>query len=341
MRILIIGSGAIGTFIGGILAGSGQDVVFYDLPSVVERLKTQEIIVEGIGKTIKIPNPNAVSEIKDDDNFDLAIVSVKSYSTKAAIQGIPEVVPQHVLTFQNGVENEIILSERFGRQKVISGAITYPVAYPAPGHVRIENLKGGLGFAPMTPSGNLGEIPSLFEKAGLETAEYCDYRSLKWSKLMLNIVCNATCAILGMSPMEIFSDRRLVWIERESIIELLRVMDKKKIRLVDLPGYPVKMMKTAYSLLPPSVLKLMLRNKIGKSRGGKKPSLMIEMEQGSKKTEVEMYNGAIARAAEAMGINAPVNKLLWKTLDGITAGKIKKEQFTSNPDELYRLARQR
>lgn len=341
MRILIIGSGAIGTFIGGILAGSGQDVVFYDLPSVVERIKAQGIIVEGTGKTIKIENPRAISVIKENDRFDLAIVSVKSYSTKMAIEGIPEAVPQNVLTFQNGVENEIILSEKFGRQKVISGAITYPVAYPEPGHVRIENLRGGLGFAPMTPSGNLGEIPSFFEKAGLVTAEYCDYRSLKWSKLMLNIVCNATCAILGMTPAEVFSHRRLVWIERESIMELLRVMDRKKIKPVDLPGYPVKMMKTAYSLLPPSVLKLLLRNKIGKSRGDKKPSLMLEMEHGSKKTEVEMYNGAIAKAAKALGMSAPVNNLLWKTLDGITTGEIEKEHFIANPDELYRLARGR
>lgn len=341
MRILIIGSGAIGTFIGGVLAGSGQDVVFYDLPLVVERIKTQGITVEGIGETIKIENPAAISEVGEDESFDLAVVCVKSYSTGAAVRSIPENVPLRVLTFQNGVENEIVLSEKFGRQKIISGAITYPVSYPVPGHVRIENLKGGLCFAPMTPSGDPEEISALFKKAGLVTSEYSDYRSMKWSKLMLNIVCNASCAILGMTPAEVFSHRRLVWIERESVLELLRVMDRKKIKAVDLPGYPVKMMKTAYSLLPPSVLKLLLRKKIGKSRGDKKPSLMIEMEQGSRKTEVEMYNGAVVKAAEALGMSAPVNKLLWKTLNGITTGEIDREHFSRNPDGLYRLARGR
>ena len=335
MRILIIGSGAIGTFIGGALIRAKQDVVFFDLPNVVERITTQGLKVEGIGEDIIVENPRAISRFEKDDHYDLAVVSVKSYSTAAAISGIPDNLPQKVLSFQNGIENEDILAAKFGKQKIIAGTITYPVAYPEPGQVKIENQKGGLGFAPMDPALNIDEIPGIFEKTGLNVAVYDDYRSMKWSKLMLNIVCNASCAILGMTPGEVFSDRRLVWIERESILELLRVMKKKNIKPVDLPGYPVQLMKTAYTFLPASILKLILYKKIEKSRGKKKPSLLIEVERGSKLTEVGMYNGAIVRAAEKIGLKAPVNKVLTDTLDGITSGDLQWEDFREKPKKLY------
>jgi len=336
MKIIIIGTGAIGTFIGGVLAHSGQEVIFYDLPQVVERIVSKGLKVDGIGENIRIEKPLAISKVKDSDKYDLAIVSVKSYSTRAAVNGIPRSVPDRILTFQNGVENEDILADKFGEKKIISGTITYPVAYPEPGYVRIENQKGGLGFAPLDPAVELGEIPEIFGNAGLNVALYDDYRGMKWSKLMLNIVCNATCAILGMTPGEVFSDRRLVWIERESILELLRVMKRNNINPVDLPGYPVKLMKGAYSLLPPSLLKLLLHKKIEKSRGDKKPSLLIEVEHGSKLTEVGMYNGAIARAAESAGLKAPVNRILSDTLDRITSGEVDWEEFKGKPEALYR-----
>jgi len=339
VKILIIGSGAIGSFIGGVLGHSGREVVFYDLPDVIERIKSTGVIVDGLGERMRIESPTAVSRIDKDDMFDLAVVSVKSYSTGAAVKDIPENAVKKVLTFQNGVENEEILAEKFGKYKIIAGTITYPVAVLGPGHIKIENLKGGLGFAPMDPTVDMEGIPEMFETSGLDTAIYEDYRGMKWSKLMLNIVCNATCAILGMTPGEIFSDRRLVWIERESILELLRVVRKKKIPLYDLPGYPVKMMKTVYSLLPPSLLKMLLRKRIAKSRGDKKPSLMIEMERGSKRTEVRMYNGAISRAAEKMGIKAPVNRILSETLDGITSGSIPAEEYKGKPGVLYKKVR--
>lgn len=339
MKVLIIGSGAIGTFIGGVLAKSGQDVTFLDLPEVVQRIKSQGITVEGIGEKIHIDNPSAIGNINDNLRFDLAVLSVKSYTTVPAIKNLPAKIADFIITFQNGIGNEDILAEKFGKQKVIAGSITYPVAVMGPGHIKIENQKGGLGIAPMDPTIDIGEIPSLFQKAGLNVENYDNYRSMKWSKLMLNIVCNATCAILGMTPGQIFSDRRLVGIERESIRELLKVMKKKKIPVVDLPGYSVKLMKNVYSLLPPSLLKLVLKNRIKKSRGDKKPSLLIEVEKGSKITEVDVYNGAIYESARKIGIPAPINSALTEILDKITSGEVDWNEFKENPDRLIEACR--
>jgi len=339
MKILIIGSGAIGTFIGGVLAKSGKDVTFLDLPEVVERIKSRGVTVEGIGEKIYIHDPQAINSVGNNTRFDLAVLSVKSYTTIPAIKNLPVDIADFIISFQNGIGNEEILAEKFGKQKIIAGSITYPVAVLGPGHIKIENRKGGLGIAPMDPTIDIGEIPDIFQNAGLNMVTCDDYRSLKWSKLMLNIVCNATCAILGMTPGQIFSDRKLVSIERDSVRELLRVMKRKKIPVMDLPGYPVKLMKNVYSLLPPSLLKLVLKDRIKKSRGDKKPSLLIEVEKGSGKTEVNVYNGAIYESAEKMGIPAPVNQALTRVLDEITSGETKWSEYREKPEKLIEVCK--
>ncbi|MCE1245124.1 MAG: 2-dehydropantoate 2-reductase [Firmicutes bacterium] len=350
MRIIIIGSGAIGSFVGGMLGSTGQDVYFYDIPGVAEKLRLGGIKVEGIGSGVFIENPQAISsldELGEDFSmtaagsfFDLAVISVKSFSTKSIIDVLPDNLADYVLSFQNGIGNEEILAEKFGRHRIIAGSITYPVAFPQLGYVRIENTKGGLSICPIAMATEASGIAEIFRKAGLNIIICRDAAGMKWSKLMLNIVCNASCAILGMTPDEIFKDRQLVWIERNMILELLDVMKAKKIRATDLPGYPVNAMKTAYRIMPPSLLKIFLGKAIGKSRGKKKPSLMIEIEKGTTTTEVGYYNGAIARAGEKAGIPTPVNRLLTDILDGIASGKIPSEKFAKNPSLLYQICRQ-
>jgi ketopantoate reductase len=119
------------------------------------------------------------------------------------------------------------------------------------------------------------------------------------------------------------------------ILELLRVMKAKKIKTIDLPGYPVNAMKTAYTILPPSILKIFLGKAIGKSRGNKKPSLMIEIEKGNTITEVSYYNGAISKAGGEIGVKTPVNSVLTDLLKKIASGEIPQEDYRKKPEILY------
>lgn len=332
MKIIIVGAGAIGSFMGGILTRADQQVTFFDLPSVVERIKKGQIRVEGLGEEIVLKNAKAVSEIEEGERFDLCIIAVKSYSTRAAIENLPEDFSEFVLTFQNGIGNEQILAEKFGKNRVIAGSITYPVSYPDPGHVIIEKQSAGIGLSPVNPSVEIDHLTSTFKAGGLNVIEVEDFRSLKWSKLLLNITCNASCAILGMTPGEIFSDTRLVNVEREQFLEALRVMDKHKIDIVDLPGYPVNRMATAYHLTPPFLLKMLLKKEIEKGRGNKKPSLLIDMEKQTGNTEVEFLNGAVYCKAYNSALPAPYNKILSETLVDIVKGWIPWEDFKGKPE---------
>ena len=43
-----------------------------------------------------------------------------------------------------------------------------------------------------------------------DAREYADYRALKWSKALLNMLGNATAAILDMTVEQVYADPRLV-----------------------------------------------------------------------------------------------------------------------------------
>ena len=59
---------------------------------------------------------------------------------------------------------------------------------------------------------------------------------MKWSKLLTNLVANASSAILAMTPDEIFSDPQLFKVEARQLKEALVVMGALGVPAVDLPA---------------------------------------------------------------------------------------------------------
>ena len=111
-----------------------------------------------------------------------------------------------VLCLQNGVENEAAIAEVLGSQKVIPGSVTSAIGREATGEIVLERLRG-VGIAAGHPlSGSLVEA---FNQAGLNARLYPPLRTMKWSKMLTNLLANASSAILDMTPAEIFAHQGL------------------------------------------------------------------------------------------------------------------------------------
>ena len=75
---------------------------------------------------------------------------------------------------------------------------------------------------------------------------------------------------------------------------------------IDLPRYPVRALQGIASL-PSAVARAALASRIAGARGAKPPSLLLDLRGAKHQTEVEVLNGAVARAAREAGVPAPVN----------------------------------
>jgi 2-dehydropantoate 2-reductase len=147
---------------------------------------------------------------------------------------------------------------------------------------------------------------------------YSDYRRLKWSKLLLNLPANATCAILNWTPARCMADQVTATLEARAWQEAFRVMAALRIRPVNLARYPLAWIAPLVPALPASWLARGMARTVAGGRGSKMPSFHVALSSG-KRSEVAWLNGAVARAGAAVNIPTPVNSTLTSILSAITA----------------------
>lgn len=340
LNILVIGAGAIGGYVGGSLALHGHRVTFVARPETAERLRRE-------GLRLRLPGgeQRIFPEVADKfpqgwrvGAFDAALLAVKAYQTVAAVQPLlpfsAEMPP--LVCLQNGVDNEPLLESLFGPEKVIAGTVTTAVARPAPGEVVVERQRGmGLAVRRDSPLYPLAvRLREAMDAAGLNPRLYATPASMKWSKLLTNLAGNATSAILDMTPAEVFAHPGLARLEIVQQREALRVMRALGARVISLPGAPVPLLAFAAQALPVALARRLLARAVGGARGGKMPSLYIDLHRNRKESEVATLNGAVAAHGARAGVSTPVNAALAGTLLALARGELPLNRFTRQPDEL-------
>jgi 2-dehydropantoate 2-reductase len=344
VAIVVVGAGAIGLLVAGQLAQSSAPTTLLARPAVAAAIEQHRLrIVQG-GALKIVEGLTVISDLAAvrhcEGGPDLAILCVKGYDTVGALAALEALQPQAILTLQNGIGNEDILAKRFGAEKIISGAITSSVEIDAPGRITVTK-QGGVGLAAMDRQLDSGRWMGVFKASGFHTQQYDDYQALKWSKALLNMLGNATAAILDLPVAAVYADRRLVALERRAFLEALQVMDKRGIRPINLPRYPAALLAALMRRAPAALLDPLLRRKIAGGRGGKTPSLHLELMRGNRRSEGEFLYGTVARAAAEIGLSAPINRTLWDTLHGIASGAIAWDEYRRNPDRLLAAVEER
>ena len=264
---------------------------------------------------------------------DVAVFALKSFDTGSAIDGLQATgadLPP-ILSLQNGVDNEPLIAERLGADRVITGTVTTAVGKPGIGQV-VEEKRRGIGIALDHPLG--AAIVSALNDAGLNGRGYPEAGPMKWSKLLTNLTGNATSAILDEPVSALFADPRLYEVEIAVLKECLAVMTALGFRPVDLPGTPVRALALAASRLPRFLAQPALTRALGGGRGDKMPSFHIDLHGGRGQTEVRFLNGAVASFGAAHGVPTPVNAMLTETLEALSSGAQSVETYRHNPGAL-------
>ncbi len=343
LKVLVIGAGAIGTFVGGSLALAGNRVIFLEQPQAVEELRRHGLHLDlTVGRKLVVDIQDAsVTFVTNTEEavklgpFDFAIFALKSYDTAAALNAMGPFTSQlpPVLCLSNGVDNEPALAAVLGQENVIAGIVTSSVSRLGVGSIVLERSRG------MAVAG--GHPLSLFlqealKAAGLKVMIIPGASDMKWSKMLTNLPANATAAILDMTAAEVFSHPALFRLEMQMLREALAVMASLRIHVVDLPGVPVRALALG-AKIPAFLARPIMKKSIGAGRGGKMPSFHIDLFSGRGKSEVDWLNGAVVRYGRKMGVKAPVNEVLTKTLLSLTNGELPVGAFSHQPEKLLSL----
>jgi len=339
VRFLIMGAGAIGSFLGHRLATAGHSVTLVARPPWVAAVRSQGLGLEEKGQVRFESNLASVTDVRAviSDAFDLVVCTTKVYDTAEALRQAAPVVAEGapLLLVQNGVGGEELVARALPQVQCLSAVITLAVEVLSPGLVRLTTTKGGIGLAAVSPGAPPDEFAFTLRQAGIDrVTAYADYRAIKWSKLLLNIMSNALPTVLDMSPGELYAQRRLFDLERAAFREALAVMRGLGLKPVALPGYPVPLFAWGMRWLPSVVLQPSFRRLIVGGRGGKMPSLHLDLLKGKPESEVEFLNGAVVKYARRIGLQVPVNQALHRTLKAIVSGETRWAEFRRQPRKL-------
>jgi 2-dehydropantoate 2-reductase len=305
VRLGVLGAGAIGCYVGGKLAASGDDVVLVGRQRLRDEIAASGLVVTGMsGQSVTVPRERYrfETELATLRDREVVLCCVKSAQTAGAGDELAAVLEPGttVVSMQNGVRNADILRERLPRQVVLGGIVGFNVVSRGGGVFR----RATTGPLVVEQGARADELGAALEQAGFETQVARDIRGLQWTKLLMNLN-NAVSALSDRPTQELIFTPEYRRILGALIAEALAVLKRAGVR-------PARM-----GALPPHVFPMVLRLPTALIRIVSRMQLAIDPEARSsmwedlerrRPTEVDFLNGEIVRLADNCGAQAPLNR---------------------------------
>lgn len=301
MRFAILGPGAIGSLIAGILVEGGKDVTLVARPgNRAETLKSDGLNVIGLGKDIHV-RPPVVTDAEEAGRMDVVFVTVKAYDTETAIRQHRALVGDDtlVVSLQNGVGNVEALGEVVGADRVLAGSVTAGayldeagvLNYAGRGEILIGELGGGY-------STRAEVIAEAMARAGLDAAASDDINKVLFTKLAINCAINPLTALIREKNGEVVRREALKALIKDSVAELAEVADAEGV-ILDASALTERAFEVA---------ELTAENR----------SSMLKDVLSGRKTEIDAICGAVCRLGEKHGIATPVNETLARLVTAVS-----------------------
>ena len=308
MKIVIIGgTGAMGSVFGGRLAEVGADVTLVDVwLEAVETINADGLRVEdkaGETRTIRVPASNSPAEVGP---ADLIVVFVKCYHTEIAVRSSAPLIHDDTvfLTLQNGWGNAPRIAEIVGKDRLMAGVTYNSATVLGPGHVQhaghgqtmIGELNGQM-------SSRLTQAVAAISAAGFDVAPTTDVLREIWSKLAMNVCTLPTSALLRVYAGQLIEDEGTLALMGALLREAVAVANAQEIAL-------------DYDERWDAITGLLQRS------AGARASMLQDVEQ-SRRTEIDVINGAIVEAGRQSNISTPYNEtMVWllKSLEATFKG---------------------
>ncbi|HEY9205852.1 MAG TPA: 2-dehydropantoate 2-reductase [Candidatus Methanoperedens sp.] len=309
-RIAIIGAGAIGSLVGGLLSGAGEDVTLIGRKAHVEAINKNDLVVEGAMGEIRV---NVKAKEHLDFKPDLVFITVKTQDVEAAAYEIrPYVSGIPVITMQNGVRSDDIAAGVLGKENIVSCVVLLASTFLEPGRVTYSSRGRFVIGAPYGFNGKqLENVAAVLNKI-IPTSIIKDIRCAHWTKLIVNLN-NAIPAITGLSIQEVGTRQELRKLSFLLLKEGLDVTKLSDIRLCNLPGVPIGIFKKIFSIPVPIAALILgfLMKSIGAAPGsmGALPVLgsTLQSIKRGRSTEIDYLNGEIVALGKKLGKPAPYN----------------------------------
>lgn len=291
--VSVIGLGALGVLFGEHLAGKMEKGT---LRIVADRARIEKYEEEKVYSNGKAVDFHYVTPEEKTGPSDLVIFAVKYGGLKDAVEAMRnQVGPDTVIiSTLNGISSEGVIAEAFGMDRVVYCVAQGMDALKVGNHLTYRNM-GMLCFGPLKAGEsmeNTERLAAFFEKVGLPYLVDQEMGKRMWGKFMLNVGVNQTVAVYGGNYGTVQNEGEA----RETMIAAMREV----IALSGKEGVELGEEDLAYWL------KVM-----GTLRPEGKPSMAQDMD-ARRRSEVELFAGAVLELGRKYDIETPVNAGLYQ-----------------------------
>jgi 2-dehydropantoate 2-reductase len=198
MRIVIMGAGGLGGYFGARLAAAGNDVAFIARGAHLTAIREHGLRVESALGNLHLRDVVATDDPGTLSPADVVMIAVKLWDTEAAAEAVrPLVRPgTAVVSFQNGVSKDDVLTSILGREAVIGGVGQIGVVIASPGVIRHTGTMAKLIFGELdnTRSSRVEALLDACTAAGID-AEIAENINLAiWQKFAFLVPMSACTA---------------------------------------------------------------------------------------------------------------------------------------------------
>ncbi len=301
MKVLVLGAGAMGSVVGGFLAQAGHHVRLVGRETHMSAIARDGLRITGIWGDHRVSALETCCTIEEapQRDFDLILVTVKSYATEEAARQLTPLLGENTLlcAYQNGLGNAEALAARVGWGRVLGARAIFGARIQAPGWVEVTVIAEptAIGaYDSSIPRERVHEIVEAMAAAGLPTVHTDRIGALLWGKVAYNCALNPLSALLDVPYGALARCEHTRAIMEEVVVELYETAAAMKVSLE--PDTASAYLKRFYeALLPPTAAHY--------------ASMREDLKQ-KRRTEIDALNGAIVRFGARHGLTCPANALL-------------------------------
>ena len=300
MKIVVLGSGSIGSLYGAFLSTLDEnEVILVGRNPHVAAIRAKGLLIHGIMGERRF-SLKAVEDVSHIDEADLILLTTKTYDAISAIKTARHLVNKgaYVLVIQNGLGTEERVADVLDSTRVLRATTCMGALRVEPGVVEATGC-GLTEIGSRFPENHdyVQELTEMLKKCGFDVRASDNIEGVVWTKTLVNCGINPVGALTGFKNGEVYKNPQL----RQLVIHLV----EEAVAIVKALGVELTTEDP-------------VRYALGTAKAtGDNINSMLQDVLAGKKTEIDSITGEIIRLGKELGIATPANESVYALVKAI------------------------
>ena len=307
MKILVMGSGGVGGYFGGRLAGAGHEVIFVARGAHLEAIRRDGLKLDSQIGALTVKPAMAVADPRDVASpAEIIMFATKLGDTERAAQSLAPVVKDGtvIITFQNGIDGADMIAKALPGAHVVPGVARIASRISQPGVIEQRGQFAEIEFGAPDgrPNARLEAFLAACKGAGITASISSDIRRSLWEKLAFLAPFSGMTTLTGHTAGPLRENPVTRGLIEDAVREAIAVARADGVSLRD-DEFERRM--KGFDSLPTAMT-----------------SSMAHDRNAGRPLEIGYLSGAVVRLGEKLGVPTPTHRFIVRALAIDAGGRV-------------------